>query len=117
MNNTQRSRIVTLKQGQTVYLGNIPLLSLTEANQPLLKMTVDLIPTDGKDKAFLYDHNEENWVEVGPRCLVVGLGDKIIVSKVQILITAYSKRYGEVRFSLRSDEPKIAALLSTCTWR
>lgn len=118
MNNEKRtSKIVTLKQGQSIYLGGLPFLTLADSSQPLLKVTVDLNPINNGDQAYIFDYNQNDWLPIDNKASVVGLGDKILLSKIQILVTTYSKKYGSIRFSLRTSEPSLMALLSNCTWR
>lgn len=116
MNNERRNKIVTLKEGQTIYLMGQPFLKLVGSNEPLLKATIELTPLGDDDKTYVYHYNFDDWVEVEPGCLIVGLGDKVTVGRIEMLVTSHSKRYGEVRFSMRSTDHKTSVILAESTW-
>ncbi|AHI61227.1 ATP-dependent DNA helicase [Vibrio phage SHOU24] len=110
MNKPQRL-ILNLKGGDEVRLGGLTLLTVHEVGQPMLKATISAQILKG-DEHCIFDHNEDNWKDLESLdSVVVGLGDRLLIGTVEILVASISKRYGEVRLSFQSYDEETAKLL------
>lgn len=102
--------LFTLKEGGEVRLGGLTLLSVDTVGEPFLKVTVSVQILKGEE-CCLFDHNKNDWSPVDTEAIVVGLGDKLIVGTTQIMVTSISKRYGEARFSVQSNDEETSKLI------
>lgn len=92
---------VNLTTGGEVRLDGLRLLYIESVNKPFLKTVVSFQDLTGSG-CFIYDNNESDWKPI-EHSVVIGLGDKLIIGDVQVLVTNFSKNQGIVRLSLRSD--------------
>lgn len=109
---TPKGMLATLKEGGVVRLGGLTVIELTSVGTPLLKATIAAQTLNAGDEVSIYDNDKEDWRPVeDPSCFAIGLGDRIMVGRIQILVSSYSKKFGEVRLSLRTEDPTIAELI------
>lgn len=111
--NRPKSTLATLKEGGVVRLGGLTVIEITSVGTPLLKATLSAQPLEADGEVSVYDNDNDNWRTVeDPSNFAVGLGDRIMIGHIQILISAYSKKYGEIRMSLRTEDAKTARLIN-----
>lgn len=94
-----------------IRLGGLLLLKVVSVNQPFLKASLQFQDLSG-DGTFLFDANSDDWLDISAmNPIVVGLGDRLILGDVQVLITNFSKNQGIVRLSLRSENLTTSQLI------
>lgn len=99
-----KSTIFTLKEGGDIRLDGLQLIKVVNVGQPILKATVDAQILKGNELC-IYNDNNENWEELqSPVNIVIGVGDKILVGNVMIMVTSLSKKHQTVRLSLRTED-------------
>lgn len=92
-----------LKENSEVRLNGLTLLKVTSVGTPMLKATISAQILNGEESC-IYDGNKEDWQELDDlEAVVIGVGDKLIIGDVQILMTSLSKKFSTIRLSLRSE--------------
>lgn len=93
-----------LKENEEVRLDGLTFIKVTSIGSPALKATISAQMLKG-DERCIYNHNGDDWQELDTLDhIIVGVGDKLIIGNVQIMMTTLSKRYKTIRLSLRSND-------------
>lgn len=110
---TPKSTLKTLKAGGQVRLGGQTVIEVISVGSPLLKASISAHPLEPNGEVSIYDNEVDDWKSVtDPTHFAVGLGDRIMVGKIQVLVSAYSNKYGEIRISMRTTDAKTSKLLN-----
>lgn len=108
-----KSTLKTLKAGDKVRLDGLTVIEVVQVGSPLLKASISAQALEPDGEVSIFDNELEDWKPVAdPAHFAVGLGDRLMVGKIQILVSAYSNKYSEVRMSMRTTDPKTAKLLA-----
>lgn len=101
---TSPNTLFNLKEQQEVRLEGLTFLRVLNIGQPTLKATIDVQILNG-DERCIYNSNTEEWDTLEDlSAVVIGMGDRIIIGDVQIMLTSISNKYKTVRLSLRSSD-------------
>lgn len=100
------STLFNLTEGQEIRLDGLTFVKVVSIGQPVLKATIDAQMLKG-DERCVYNHNKENWEDLESLDgIVIGIGDKIIVGDIMVMLTNISVKRGTVRLSLRTKNPQ-----------
>lgn len=113
MKKQPKSVLVTLREGDTVRLNGLTVIEVASIGTPLLKASISAQPLNPNGEVSLFDNEIEDWKPVSdPSHFTVGLGDRFMVGNIQILVSAYSKSYKQIRLSMRTSDDKTEKLLN-----
>ena len=100
------STLFNLTEGQEIRLNGLTFVKVVSIGQPILKATLDAQMLNG-DERCIYNHNTDNWDTLESLdSIVIGIGDKILIGDVMVMMTNLSSKRGTVRLSLRTDNPQ-----------
>ena len=100
-----KSTLFNLKENQEVRLSGLTFIRVVKVGQPTLKATIDAQTLKG-DERCIFNHNTEEWERIDDLSnIVIGMGDKILVGNIMVMLTSLSIKWGTIRLSLRSSDP------------
>lgn len=100
------STLFNLTEGQEVRLNGLTFVKVVNIGQPILKATIDAQILNG-DERCIYNHNTDNWDTLDSLDnIIIGIGDKILIGDIMVMMTNLSSKRKTVRLSLRTENPQ-----------